>query len=197
MENSSFFAMMSRMKHIDRWGLMHNTRRENLSEHSMDVAMIAHCLGIVHNMLSDDRIDPQRLCVLGLYHDASEIITGDLPTPIKYRNETLRQAYKNVEREACDTMLTLLPEELKADYTTVFLKNDGDEKYYSLLKAADKLSALIKCMEEENTGNRDFSKAKQSQLDALHRMQLPEVDYFFEKFISSFDLTLDEMRESK
>lgn len=197
MQSSNFFAMMSRMKHIDRWGLMHNTRKENLSEHSLDVAMIAHCLGAIHNILFEDKVDPERLCVLGIYHDASEIITGDLPTPIKYRNETLRSAYKDVEKEACETMLSLVPSELNDTYSPLFLKNDYDKKHYSLLKAADKISALIKCIEEENTGNKDFSKAKKSQIDALDAMDMAEIRYFFEKFIPSFSLTLDDMREEK
>lgn len=195
MKESTFFAMMSRMKYISRWGLMHNTRTENLSEHCLEVAMIAHCLGIIHNHIDPNNpVNPERLCVLALYHDASEIITGDLPTPIKYRNDQLRRAYKDVEREAARSMLELLPEELRGDYDSIFVKAPANETLYPLLKAADKLSALIKCIEEENMGNLDFSKAKESQLTALQEMNRPEVDYFLRVFLPSFRLTLDEMK---
>ena len=138
-------------------------------------------------------MDTARLCLLALYHDASEIITGDLPTPIKYRNERLRSAYKEVEKEAACSMLELLPRPLQPAYRSVFLKEEADAPLYPLLKAADKISALIKCTEEENMGNPDFSKAKESQLRSLEAMDLPEVRYFMEVFFPAFSLTLDEM----
>ena len=188
---SSFFSMILRMRYINRWGLMRNTRSESLSEHSLDVAIIAHALCILRNKHYGGKLDPERAAVLALFHDASEIITGDLPTPVKYHNPRLRTAYKDLEGLAKENLLDLLPEDLRDEYTAVF-DEEADPELKKILKAADKFSALIKCLEEEKAGNTEFSKAKIAQLESLKAMDLPEVDEFLETFIPSFVLTLDE-----
>lgn len=193
MSEKDFFAFMSRMKYITRWGLMRSTKEENLSEHTLEVAMIAHALGVIRNRRFGGEIDPDRLAVYALYHDASEILTGDMPTPIKYMNAELKNAYKKVERDANRRLLTMLPAFMEAEYEDILCFEEKAEPiYHQLVKAADKLSALIKCMEEENMGNQDFHKAKAAQLAYLQGMELPEVTYFLEHFIESFALTIDE-----
>lgn len=192
MKKSGFFAMLFRMKYINRWGLMKNLVTENLKEHSFDVAVIAHCLGVFANRRGDLSIDPNRLSTLALYHDAGEIITGDLPTPIKYNNEQLKTAYKKLEKQADERLLSLLPAELTEDFRKVFHPSEEEELF---LKAADKLSALIKCMEEELAGNREFIKAKKAQLSAIRALNLPEAELFVEVMLPAFSLTLDELEE--
>lgn len=189
-KESSFFAMVMRMKYIRRWGLMRNTREENLSEHSLDVAMIVHALGMLHNTRFGGQINVERLALLGLYHDVNEIITGDLPTPVKYHDEQIRQAYKQVEALAAERLVDLLPDDLQEAYRGLL----GPEDPVSLrfLKAADKLSALIKCIEEENAGNHEFAKAKEAQLEAIHALDCPEAEMFMTEFLGSFSKTLDE-----
>ena len=187
---SSFFSMILRMRYINRWGLMRNTRNESLSEHSLDVAIIAHALCILRNKHYGGHLDPDRAAVLALFHDASEIITGDLPTPVKYNNPKINSAYKELEHVAANNLLSLLPEDLRSEYNSVFY--EGDPDLTAVLKAADKLSALIKCLEEEKAGNTEFSRAKDAQIEALHAMALPEVEEFLSVFIPSFSLTLDE-----
>jgi len=190
---SSFFSMILRMRYINRWGLMRNTRSESLSEHSLDVAIIAHALCILRNKHYGGNLDPDRAAVLALFHDASEIITGDLPTPVKYHNPRLRTAYKDLEGLAKENLLDLLPADLREEYAAAF-DEETDPELKQILKAADKFSALIKCLEEEKAGNTEFSKAKAAQLEALKAMNRPEVDEFLETFIPSFTLTLDEQR---
>ena len=189
---SGFFAMLFRMKYINRWGLMRNTRQESLSEHSLDVAMIAHALGVIRNKRFSGRVDTDRLAVLAIFHDANEIITGDLPTPVKYHDDELRTAYKKVEREASGRLLALLPEDLREEYEQLMLPREEDGELWKLVKAADKLSALIKCIEEERAGNQEFKQAKLSQQQALDAMALPEVAVFKEEFLGGFYKTLDE-----
>lgn len=184
----SFFAMLSRMKYINRWGLMRNARQENLSEHTLEVAYIAHALALMAGM------DPARAVFHALYHDCAEIITGDMPTPVKYYNEGMRATYGDIEAAAQTHLLATLPVELQADYRSVF--TGADEQTAKIVKAADKLSALMKCTEELRMGNRDFERARQAQLDALHKMELPAVERFLKEFMPAFDLTLDEMRET-
>lgn len=193
MENSNFFALLSRMKLVNRWGLMRNTRMENLSEHSYETAVIAHCLG-VFNVLRGGTVDPEHLAVLALYHDCSEIITGDMPTPIKYLNKDLRRAYKQVEHDATDTLIGTLPEVLRPAFRSAFPGDDMTEAERALLKAADRLSALLKCLEELRMGNKEFQDAAESQRAAIEKENLPETADFLDCFLDAYDLTLDELK---
>ncbi len=194
---NNFFAMHSRMKYINRWALMRNTREENLSEHSNDVAVIAHALAVMGNLRLGKSYNAERAAFLGLYHDMNEIITGDMPTPVKYHSETLRQAYAAVEDGASDTLLAMLPEDMRGYYADAFRKKDEDRELWLLVKAADKLSALIKCIEEEKAGNREFSSALKSTLASIKKMELPEAKIFLEEFIPGFYLNLDEQQKSE
>lgn len=187
-----FFAMFSRMKYITRWALMKNTRSENLSEHSGDVAAIAHAIAVLKNLRFGGNVNAERAAVLGLYHDMPEIITGDMPTPVKYHSKTLHKAFLEVENEACERLLSMLPEDMKSTFRPYFFKEEGDEYLWKIVKAADKISALIKCIEEEKSGNREFSSALLSTKKAIEKMELPEADAFLEEFIDAFSLSLDE-----
>ena len=194
MKDNHFFAMMSRMKYINRWGLMRNTLTENICEHSLNVAMIAHALGVISNIYFGGDINADRLALMGMYHDSTEIITGDMPTPVKYYNPLIRDAYKEVETVAKDELLEGLPQEMRAVYDTVLLDTEEEAKLWKFVKAADKLSAYIKCIEEQSMGNHDFEKAASSTEEAIRSMNMPEVDFFMEKFIPPYLLTLDESR---
>ncbi len=195
--NYNFFALISRMKYIERWALMRNTRPENLCEHSMEVAMIAHALCIIGNVRYGKNLDANKAALIGLYHDASEIITGDMPTPVKYFNADLKHAYKEVEAIADDKLLEKLPDDLRPSFEQIFKPEDNeDEKYMRrLVKAADKLSALIKCIGEINAGNTEFRTAKESTGKSIRSMyqELPEVLDFVNEFLSSYGSTLDEL----
>ena len=198
MNNYTFFATISRMKYIERWALMRNARPENLSEHAVEVSMIAHALCIIGNVRYGRHLDGERAALIGIYHDASEIITGDMPTPVKYFNEEIKHAYKSVERIAEDHLLERLPDDLRPAFSSIFKPDieDEDEMYMrKLVKAADKLSALIKCIEEERSGNKEFTTAQKSTLKALDKMkeELPEVKDFMDEFLSSYGNTLDEL----
>lgn len=186
-----FYAMLSRMKNIYRWGLMRNTRNENLSEHSLETAFIAHALAVIRNRRFGGNTDPCRVAAAAMFHDTSEIITGDMPTPIKYYNEELRRAYKEIEATACDRLTDMLPEDMREDFMPLYYPDGETER---LVKAADKISALIKCTEELNTGNREFSAAAESTRRAIEEMQLPEAQVFLNEFMESFSLTLDEQQ---
>ena len=192
MSEYHFFAIMSRMKYIHRWALMNNTRLENISEHSLTVAMLAHALAVISNKRLGNSLNAEHAATIALFHDCSEIITGDLPTPIKYSSKTLRNAYKDIEREAAEQLLSALPEDLREEYAPLLLPREEDPRLLKLVKAADKLSALIKCLEEEQMGNREFIKAKSECLAHLERMELPEVRIFMEEFLPSYSLSLDE-----
>lgn len=192
MAQYSFFAFLSRMKHIRRWSLMRNMVEENVQEHSFQVAMIAHGLAELHNRVFGGNVNPERIVLLSMYHDAGETITGDLPTPIKYFNPNLSQAYKDLEEIASDKILSMLPDVLKPAYEQV-LKYDESSVEGRLIKAADRLCALIKCVEEEKNGNREFVKARQATLEKLKQMDMQEVQYFLEHFMEHFELTLDEL----
>jgi 5'-deoxynucleotidase len=188
-----FYAMLSRMKFINRWGLMRNTRSENLCEHSFETAVIAHALAVLRNTRFGGNADPERAALLALFHDATEIITGDLPTPVKYYNPQIRTAYREVEAVAQNKLLSLLPADLKPSYETILTASaDGDKALLPLVKAADKLSAVIKCIEEKRAGNSEFSKAEAALRRAVGEMHLPEADCFVEEFLPSYSLTLDE-----
>lgn len=189
-----FFAILSRMKYVSRWGLMRNTRSESLSEHSMDVAVIAHALCVIGSKLYGRQLNPERAAVLSLFHDATEILTGDLPTPVKYFNPEIKNAYKAVESSAAGTLTNMLPDVLRDEYAPLLSPTADDKEIMRYVKAADKISALIKCVEEEKAGNAEFSKAKEATLEAIKQLNLPEADYFVETFMPSFALTLDELK---
>ncbi|MBR0145952.1 MAG: 5'-deoxynucleotidase [Eubacterium sp.] len=194
---SHFFATLSRMKYIERWALMRSSRPENISEHSLEVAMIAHALAVIGNVRYNRAVDAEKAALIGLYHDASEIITGDMPTPVKYFNANIRNAYKDVESIANERLLSQLPEDLRPAYQDIFHpdKSGEDALLHRLVKAADKLSALIKCIEEERSGNQEFRSAKESTERSLKYMaeELPEVRDFLRDFLPSYGKTLDEL----
>ena len=192
MERSHFFAILSRMKYINRWGLMRNTREENISEHSLDVAILAHALAVLRNRRFGGKADPARAALLGIFHDVTEIYTGDLPTPVKYDNPKIRDAYREVEQAARERLLSLLPEDLRPDYEGILGYTEEDAQLLPLVKAADKLSALIKCVEERHMGNTEFAQAEEALRKSVSAMALPEVDCFLEEFLPSYSLTLDE-----
>lgn len=184
-----FYAVMSRMKNIFRWGLMRNTRRENLSEHSLEVAQIAHALAIISNKRFGGNADPCYTAAVAMYHDTSEIITGDMPTPIKYYNSEIKNAYKQIEQVAEKQLTEMLPKDFREDFEKIY---NPDPTTSRLVKAADKLSALIKCIEELNMGNREFAVAEKTIRKAVEEMEVPEARVFLEEFIPSFSLSLDE-----
>ena len=180
------------MKNINRWGLMRNTHQENIEGHSLQVAMIAHALVVIKNRRYGGNLNAERAALLGIYHDATEILTGDLPTPVKYYNPEIREAYQKVEDFAKDKLVSLLPEDLKQDFQGVFYPQEQDAELMPIIKAADRISALIKCMEEKKAGNSEFSKAYEAQYAAIKKINTPEVNCFLEEFLPSFELTLDE-----
>lgn len=190
--NSNFFAMVNRMKLIDRWALMRNTQKENIAEHSHNVAVIAHALALIGNKKFGKNYDAQRACLLALYHDTTEVITGDMPTPVKYYNDSIKNVYKDIEETAGDRLLAMLPEAFRDDYYPLFHKDEKDEELWKLVKAADKISALIKCIEEDRMGNKEFSKALEMQEKRINEIELDEVKYFKENFLNGYYLTLDE-----
>lgn len=191
MQEQKFFAIISRMKYINRWGLMRNTINENISEHSLETAFIAHVLALYRNVRFGGNVDPERAALLAMYHDATEIITGDLPTPVKYYNAEIKAEYDKVEKMAEEKLLSYLPEDLRGYYAPLFSKTEKDKELWVLVKAADKLSALIKCIEERQMGNSDFTEAEKSTLQAVHDMALPEAEEFISEFLSAYHLTLD------
>ena len=197
---SSFFAIISRMRYIERWSLMRNSRPENLSEHALDVALIAHCLATLGNVRYGKHLNADRAALIGLYHDASEIITGDMPTPVKYANPEIRDAYHQVEDTAQETLLDTLPDDLRPVYQDILnphkTSKDADEAYtLKLVKAADKLSALIKCIDEAQAGNSEFVTAEASTRSLVLDMaqDLPEVRDFMNEFLPSYGETLDQL----
>lgn len=192
MQDNHFYAMLSRMKYINRWGLMRNTRNENICEHSLEVAFIAHALGIINNEEFGGSINAERLAILGMYHDVTEIITGDMPTPVKYYNPLIRNAYKEVETVAKNELLEGLPDKMRTVYDNVLMETEEEAELWRYVKAADKISALIKCIEEKRTGNMDFTEAEQSTRKAVKDMHIPEADYFLENFLPAYEKTLDE-----
>ena len=189
---SHFFAYVSRLRFIQRWALMRNTAQENVQEHSHQVAVLAHALAVIRNEKFGGSVDAGQVAVAALYHDASEILTGDMPTPIKYDNPDIRKAYKEVEAMAERKLLHMLPEELQPAYAPIITGQSGEVE--ELVKAADKLSAYIKCVEEMKAGNNEFREAAAQTRKALDAYELPEVAYFMETFMESFSLTLDELK---
>ena len=189
---NEFYALMGRMRYITRWGLMRNTFSENISEHSHMTAVLAHALALIRrDILKLPGPDPDRCAVAALYHDASEILTGDLPTPIKYYNPDIKTAYKQVERAAGERLLEMLPPELRESYAPLVLEEDRELE--PIVKAADKLSAHIKCLEEQKAGNTEFDTAAKQTWEAMRAMKLPELDWFLEHCLSPFSLTLDQL----
>ena len=193
--SSKFFAIISRLKYIERWGLMRNTIKENLSEHCLETAFIAHVLALYRNIRFGGNVDPERCAILAMYHDAAEIITGDLPTPVKYFNPEIKHEYKAVEKAAADKLIACLPDDLAGYYSTILKKDEADRELWTLVKAADKLSALIKCIEERQMGNRDFIDAERNTREYLRKMDIPEADEFMKEFIPAYDTvyTLDSL----
>ena len=189
---SHFFAYVSRMRFIQRWALMRNTAPENVQEHSHQVAVLAHALAVIRNEKFGGTVDPGAVAVAALYHDASEILTGDMPTPIKYDNPDIQNAYKAVESVAEQKLLSMLPPDLRSDYDEII--TIPDPEVHALVKAADKLSAYIKCVEELKAGNNEFREAAAQTRKSLEAYELPEVVYFLETFMDSFALTLDELK---
>ena len=189
---NEFYALMGRMRYITRWGLMRNTFSENISEHSHQVAVLAHALALIRrDILKLPTPDPDRCAVAALYHDASEILTGDLPTPIKYYNPEIKDAYKQVEKIAGNRLLDMLPPELQASYEHLVLEDDKELEPF--VKGADKLSAHIKCLEEQKAGNTEFDSAAKQTWDAMKAMQRPELDWFLENCLGAFALNLDQL----
>jgi len=186
-----FFAMLSRMKYIARWGLMRNVRNENLSEHSLETAYIAHALCKINNVRLGGGLNADRAAVLAMFHDTTEIITGDLPTPIKYKNEQIKSVYKEIENSAAESLLELLPEDMRGEYQEIY--NENDPQLLLILRAADKISALIKCIEEGRMSNDEFRSAEKSCLEAIKKLNCREADIFVEEFLPSYRLTLDEI----
>lgn len=190
---SNFLAYISRMKYIKRWGLMRSSREENVQEHSLQVAMFAHCLALIENKRYGGALDPLHVMAIAVYHETGEVITGDLVTPIKYYNPQITQAYKEVEKVAEETMIAMLPEEFQADYRELIQPNNEYEA--KIVKAADTLAAYAKCIEELKTGNIEFAKAKETVLARLHEMEMPCVEDFLKEFMPGFEATLDELNE--
>lgn len=198
---NGFYAMLNRMKLINRWSLMRNTSPENLQEHSLQVAILAHALAIIRrDKFNDGRIcpEPEQVMAMAVFHDASEIITGDMPTPIKYYSSELRRAYQAAEDEANDRLLEMLPLDMRHYYEPYFqnAETDMDQAIHELVKAADKLSAYIKCIEELSQGNNEFRVAKEQCRLKVIAMNLPEVDYFIKYFLPAFELSIDDIQQS-
>jgi len=189
---NDFFAYLSKMRYINRWALMRNSMNENLSEHSLETAYISHALAIISNKRLGNNVDISRVVLRAIYHDCSEILTGDLPTPVKYNNPEIKKAYKDLEKLANRKLLKLLPDDMREEYEEYF-EESTDEKEEELVWAADKLSAVIKCLQEENAGNREFVKAKQAIMDQIHKKGVKEAEIFIEEFLPAYELTLDEM----
>ena len=189
---NEFYALMGRMRYITRWGLMRNTFSENIQEHSHQVAVLAHALALIRReILGLPGPDPDKCAVAALYHDASEILTGDLPTPIKYYNPDIKTAYKQVERIAGERLLGMLPEKLRACYAPLVLEDD--EEVTPIVKAADKLSAYIKCIEEQKAGNTEFDFAAKQSMEAMLAMDMPELRWFIDECLEPFSLNIDQL----
>ena len=197
MNKSHFFAHLSRLKLINRWPLMRNVRTENVSEHSLQVAFVAHALAIIKNKHFDGKVNPERIALLAMYHDASEVITGDLPTPTKYYNPQITTEYKKIEKIAQNKLINMLPQELQDDFRTLIDDDFYDETEKNIVKQADALCAYLKTIEELSAGNNEFRLAEQRLKKTLSERGSPEMDYFLEIFVPSFSLSLDEITLDK
>lgn len=194
MENG-FFAMVSRMKYINRWALMRNEHSENLTEHSFEVSVIAHAMAVIGNKRFGKAYNGERAALLGLYHDTPETLTGDMPTPVKYYSDEVRLAYKAVEENACKSLISMLPEDFREDYEAMFSPKAEDAELWKLVKAADKISALIKCIEEKKAGNSEFTTAAAGIEAAVAALDVPEAKIFVNEFLPAYELTLDELKK--
>jgi len=191
-EQFDFFAFLSRMRYISRWGLMRNTVPENIQEHSLDVAVIAHALAMIRNTYFNGTLDPSRAAMYGIFHDASEIFTGDMPTPVKHFNPDFKRSFHQLEDQARRKLLAMLPPELAREYEALFFF-DEQEEYVRLIKAADRIAALTKCIEEGKSGNLEFRRAEVEHFEQLSASSLPEVTYFLDKLLPGYRLSLDEL----
>lgn len=191
---SHFFAYLSKMKYINRWGLMRNTESENIQEHSFEVAVIAHALAVIKNTFYQGSVNPEHVAVLALYHEIGEVIVGDLPAPIKYFNDAIHQSFSDIENIAREKLFSMLPKELQSTYRPLVFPNLTQDEA-ELVKAADKISAYLKCLQELKHGNKDFQKAEKTLHRYIQGIPLPEVKYFLDKFLPSYTLTIDELNE--
>lgn len=190
----NFFAFISRMKYINRWALMRNTNYETLSQHSFEVASLAHALAVIGNRRLGKNYDTARAALLGLYHDAPEIITGDMPTPVKYHSGEMREAFATVERYAGERLLSMLPEDMQPDFRSLLQEDSADAELHKLVKAADKLSAYIKCVEERKAGNSEFKEAEKTTKATLEKLGCPEAEIFTAEFLRAYELPLDKLK---
>lgn len=186
-----FFAFLNRMKYINRWGLMHSAMNENIMEHSQQVAVVAHALATISNVYFDGKLDANSIAVKALFHETSEVLTGDLPTPIKYFNPEIRDAYKKLEKYSNDMLLKHLPSELSAEYAKIV--SDDDSVEHQFVKYADKICAYVKCLDEAKMSNSEFAKAEKTILEEIRAYNSREVDFFLDNFIEAYKLTLDEL----
>jgi 5'-deoxynucleotidase len=191
---NGFFAFTSRIKYINRWALMRNTNYETLSQHSQEVAVIAHALAEIGNRRLEKNYNSERAALLGLYHDVPEIITGDMPTPVKYYNDEMRDTFQKVEDNASNTLLGMLPDDLKPSFEPLFFKKEEDAELWKLVKAADKISAYIKCVEERKAGNAEFIEAEHSSRLCVSALKCPEANIFLNDFIGAYELPLDKLK---
>ncbi len=194
MNRNGFFAILARMKHIARWGLMRNSLQENLSQHSFDVAVTAHALALIGQQYFGKAIDAGQVAAAALFHDAPEILTGDMPTPVKYHNPGIREAYRAVEASAVNSLLAMLPQDLRPKYKVLFSFDTEQPEMYAYIKAADKISAWVKCVEELKSGNSEFKKAELQLRAAIAAMDMPEAEHYMRTFAPAFSLTLDELQ---
>lgn len=192
MNNGNFFAMLSRMQYIERWALMYSNRRENLSEHTFDVIYLCHALAEISGKIFEKPVNLEKTLLTALYHDSSEILTGDLPSPIKYQNPEIQAAYNKVEVSAVKKLVDMLPEVLKGSYEPYMLPQKNSEEYI-IVKAADRLSALIKCISERTQGNTEFKDAEKTILKEIAEMQFPPLDYFCKNYLPAYELSLDDL----
>lgn len=193
MRESHFFAHLARMKLIQRWPLMRSVSQENISEHSLQVAFVAHALAVIKNKKFDGRLNPERIAILGMYHDTSEVLTGDLPTPVKYYNPDIAKEYKKIEAAAEQKLLSMLPEEFAEDFAPFLLSDHAPTEDTLIVKQADSICAYLKCLEELSAGNHEYALAKRRLEETLKQRETPEMRYFLETFAPSFELTLDEI----
>ena len=192
-EHSHFFAHLARMKLIQRWPLMRSISTENVSEHSLQVAFVAHALALIKNRKFDGQLNPERIALLGMYHDTSEVLTGDMPTPIKYYNPEIAKEYKKIEAAAEKKLLSMLPEEFHQDFAPYLISHSGYPEDLAIVKQADTICAYLKCLEELSAGNHEYERAKKRLDVTLKERQTPEMEYFLEVFAPSFELSLDEI----
>ncbi|MCL4119207.1 5'-deoxynucleotidase [Vibrio lentus] len=193
MKQSHFFAHLARMKLIQRWPLMRSISSENISEHSLQVAFVAHALALIKNKKFDGQLNPEHIALLGMYHDTSEVLTGDLPTPVKYYNPDIALEYKKIEAAAEQRLLSMLPEEFQDDFAPFLISGTANKEEQSIVKQADTICAYLKCLEELSAGNHEYEQAKRRLEETLSQRKSPEMDYFLTTFAPSFELSLDEI----